>query len=157
MKKYHRNRAGSEAQYGSRPAGEVLHNYLENSGETLAVALRKRLFRDAHPNTELCVDLKLVSRRHGRLKVGGMLDGTIVRDGDEHFTFMERGLLSAGRRTVRNVHLYEGKYINVNMRADGVIYPTFRYGQLYREDITFREFCYKAARELVEVAGRIEE
>lgn len=157
MKKVKKNRVGSEVQYGPRTVGEILHSYLENSNEPIAVALRDRLFKDIHPHTELGVDLKLITRKHGRMKVGEMLDGTLVRDGEDHYLFMEQMFKMTGWQTRRNAHLYEGQYVNVNMRPDGVIYPTFRYGQLYNENITFREFCYRAAHELVKVAGRIEE
>ena len=149
-------RPGSKKTNEPKVIGVVLNEYLENSNEPLAAAIRDRLFKDAHPNTELGVDLKLLTRKRGRMKVGEMLDGAIVRDGEDHYLFMERMFKLAGRQTRRNAHLYEGQYVNVNMRPDGVIYPTFRYGQLYNENITFREFCYRAAHELVKVAGRIE-
>lgn len=41
------------------------------------------------PNTELCVDLKLLTREPGRLPMGKMLSGVITRDDYEHYTFLE--------------------------------------------------------------------
>jgi len=41
MKKNNNTRAGSEKQYGPRLAGEILHDYLENGNEPLAVAYRQ--------------------------------------------------------------------------------------------------------------------
>ena len=35
--------AGQKKQYGPRPVGEILHDYLENSNEPLAVAYCKHL------------------------------------------------------------------------------------------------------------------
>lgn len=157
MKNIKKNRVGSEVQYGPRTVGEILHSYLENSNEPLAAALRDSLFKDAHPNTELGVDLKLITRKHGRMKVGEMLDGTIVRDGEDHYLFMEQMFKMTGWKTRRNAHLYEGQYVNVNMRDDGVVYPTFRYGRLYKKNIAFRDFCREAAEELVMVKGLVEE
>ena len=151
-----RRPSGSGKENEPKVIGEVLNEYFQ-SNEPIAVALRDRLFKDIHPHTEPCCQLKLITRKHGRMKVGEMLDGTIVRDGEDHYLFMEQMFKMTGWQTRRNAHLYEGQYVNVNMRPDGVIYPTFRYGQLYNENITFREFCYRAAHELVKVAGRIEE
>lgn len=48
-----------------------------------------RLFRDLHPNTELCVDLKFLTCKPGRLPIGGMIVGIIIRDDEDHFTFTE--------------------------------------------------------------------
>ena len=81
-----KNREGSEAQYGPRTVGEILHDFLENSNEPLAVAFRHR---KAYANTELCVDLKLLKQKPGRLRVGKCLEGILTRDGEEHFTFIE--------------------------------------------------------------------
>ena len=41
-------RVGSEAQYGPRLAGEILHDYLNNSNEPMAVAFREQAQDDAH-------------------------------------------------------------------------------------------------------------
>ena len=40
-----------------------------------------KLGRELFPNTELGIDLKLMTRKPGRLAVGEYLDGTITRDG----------------------------------------------------------------------------
>ena len=41
MKNIKRTRVGLEQQYGPRLAGEILHDYLENSNEPLAVGYRE--------------------------------------------------------------------------------------------------------------------
>lgn len=62
--------------------GYILKEGLKNTDEP-------RLFRDLFPNTELGVDLKLLTRKPGRLPVGGMTMGIITRDDEDHFTFTE--------------------------------------------------------------------
>lgn len=162
-------RAGSEVQYDPRTVGEILHDYLENSNEPLAVAYRERtseteavdeterLFREFYPNSELNVDLKLITRQPGRMPVSSYLDGTITRDGEDHFCFIQNDLKK--RKvvvTMRNPHVYVGKYINVNRKDTGTLYPTFNRPQ-YTESFTFQDFCREAAEELLAVGGLIEE
>jgi hypothetical protein len=66
MKNNKRSRVRSEAQYGPRTVGEILHNYLENSNEPLARAYREHStvaeHEGWHPNTEFSVDLKTILR-----------------------------------------------------------------------------------------------
>ena len=116
-KKY---RVGSEAQYGPRTVGEILHDFLENSDEPLAVAFRHR---KAYANTELCVDLKLLKQKPGRLRVGKCLEGILAHDGEEHFTFIETLPQGAAKR---NPHVYEGEFITVTRRSDGSLRPNFK-------------------------------
>ncbi len=96
-------RVGSEEQYGPRKAGEFLN--------------------DLFPNTEPCVDLKLLTRKQGRLEVGTILPGVITRDGEEHYTFRETQPSTAGKR---NPHVFIGKYITVTRRDDGSLRLNFR-------------------------------
>lgn len=150
-KKY---RVGSEAQYGPRTVGEILHDFLENSNEPLAVAFRHR---KAYANTELCVDLKLLKQKPGRLRVGKCLEGILARDGEEHFTFIEEAAEMKRTAVVsRNPIVYAGACINVHRRDDGSLYPTFRQPQL-STFYTFKDFCREAAEELRMIAGLVEE
>ena len=55
-----------------------------------------------------------------------------------------------------NPHLYLGKRINVNRKDKGDPYPTFTRPR-YTKDYTFRDFCLEAAKELIIVAGLVEE
>ena len=152
-----RRPSGSGKENEPKVIGEVLNEYFQ-SNEPSAVALRDRLFKDIHPHTEPCCQLKLLTRQPGRPEVGTMFDGTLVREGEDRFVFCEQLFEKKKEsQTPRNAHLYEGTYINVNMRDDGVVYPTFRYGRLDKKNIVFRDFCREAAEELVKVAGRIEE
>lgn len=58
---------------------------METRKETLAVAYREQL----HPNTELCVDLKLLTQKRGPMEDGEEIIGVIKRDSEMHFTFTE--------------------------------------------------------------------
>ena len=137
MKKSIFTRVGSEVQYGPRPAGEIL---------------QKKLY----PTTELDVDLKLMTRKPGRMPVGAMLDGAITHDKEDHFTFIQND--PEKKKVVvsmRNPHVYLGKRINVNRKDDGTLYPTFNRPR-YTKEFTFQDFCRKAAEELLAVVGLVE-
>lgn len=84
-----------------------------------------RAWTGLYPNTELDVDLKLVTQKQGRMELGEYLDGMITRDGEDHFTFVEN---AAEQRKAerRNPSIYMGQWINVKRRADGTVYPTFK-------------------------------
>ena len=96
-------------KYAPRLAGEILHDYLENSNESLARAYRDRLFKDFFPDTHLDVDLKLMTRNPGRMPVGAMLDGAITHDDENHFTFIQNDPEKKKVVvTMRNPHIYVG-------------------------------------------------
>lgn len=131
--------------------GEVLNEYFA-SNEPLARAYRERL----HPDTHLDVDLKLITRKPGRMNIGDYLGGVITRDGEDHFSFIESD--TEKKRVMveqRNPHIYEGLRINVNRKDNGEPYPTFNRPK-YTENFTFQDFCREAAEELIAVAGLIE-
>ena len=137
MKKIIRTRAGSEEQYGPRLAGKVLHDYLNNSNEPLAVAYREHA-TDAeeygwHPNTELSVDLKTLLRKDVRMVTGKEYQGVLRRDSeaeieefrchDPHYTFVETVPQKDGKR---NPHVFDGQYITVTRRGDGSLRLNFK-------------------------------
>ncbi len=166
MKKNNNTRVRSEAQYGPRLAGEILHDYLKNSSEPLACAYRQhvanekedetsQLFLDVYPNTELGIDLKLFTLKPGRIGEGEFLAGMLTRDG-ERYCFVQNA--SKKKRVVktRNPQLFKGACINVNQQADGSMYLSFNRPH-YTEDYTFKHFCLKAAEELLMVAGLVGE
>ena len=164
MKKTFSSRAGSEAQYGPRLAGAVLHDYLENSDDALAVAYREHttdadeeddsLFRDFFPDTHLCVDLKVITRKPGRMRVGAYINCMLKRDGEYHFTAVETAPEMKKTAEQRNPIVYLGTCINLHRKADGTIYPTFNRPR-YTADFTFADFCREAAEELLVVAGLV--
>ena len=110
--------------------------------------------KDFYQDTQLDVDLKLISREPGRMPVGAYLDGVITRDGEDHFCFIQND--DDKKRLVvtqRNPHVYLGKRINVNRKDDGSLYPTFNRPRY----ISFKNFCREAAEELIAVAGLVGE
>ena len=84
-----------------------------------------RAWTGFYPNTELGVDLKLVTQEQGRMELGEMLHGMIVRDGEDHFNFTEDAT-EQRKAERRNPSIYMGQWINVKRRADGTVYPTFK-------------------------------
>ena len=84
-----------------------------------------RAWTGLYPNTELDVDLKLVTQEQGPMELGEYLDGMITRDGEDHFTFVENAT-EQRKATRRNPSIYMGQWINVKRRADGTVYPTFK-------------------------------
>lgn len=103
-------------------------NDLFNGQTPFARARRHRSGRawtGLYPNTELGVDLKLVTQEQGRMELGEYLDGMITRDGEDHFTFVENDT-EQRKAERRNPSIYMGQWINVKRRADGTVYPTFK-------------------------------
>ena len=116
-----------------------------------------KLGRELFPNTELGIDLKLMTRKPGRLAVGEYLDGTITRDGEDHFSFIQDDSNKKKVKVIqRNPHVYEGTFININRKPAGTLYPTFN-RPTFTQHFTFQDFCRKAARELLMVAGSVKE
>jgi len=105
-----------------------------------------------HPTTDLCVDLKLYTREPGRMDVGTYHGGVITRDNETHYTFIEDAPVEERTSGPRNPHVYRGRRINVNRRADGTLYPTFNRPR-FTKGFTFQNFCREAAEELLMVAG----
>lgn len=131
---------------------EVLNEYFQ-SNEPLAVAYRNRMM---YPNTEPCVDLKLLTREPGRMAVGDHKGGIITCDEEGHYTFVENTTEKKKGVVQRNPPVFEGKCINITRRDDGSLYPTFNRPH-YSSDFTFQDLCREAAEELIAVIGLIEE
>ena len=150
MKKTNLKLAGSSESHEPRRLSEVLNEYFAGNSP-LARAYRDRLFEDIFPHTEPCCELKLLTRQPGCMLVGAMLEGVLVHNDDDNYVFAEKVTEDnvVERKTTRNAFLYEGTCVNVKMRDDGVVFPTFRYGLLFSKNIDFRDFCFSAARELI--------
>ena len=132
-----RTRVGSEAQYGPRLAGEILHNYLENSNEPVAVAYREHTTESEEQgwnhNTDLSVDLKTILRSDRCMKTGKEYPGVLRRDSDTiiddflyhdpHYTFVETVPPTACKR---NPHVFNGEYITVTRRDDSSLKLNFK-------------------------------
>lgn len=97
------------------------------------------LFKNIFPNTELNIDLKLLTRQPGHLDLGKVLPGAIVRDDFYHYTFVEirdeQELLRflqdydvtiKRKKSSRNQPVYQGNYLNVNRDEHGTCRPFFK-------------------------------
>lgn len=137
-----------------RPIGEILHDNLENGNDSLYVAYRKYkkdaengiLFKDFYPNTELGMDIKLLTRKPGRLPIGEAHHGFITRDGETHMTFTEGDAAAAKVRQKRNPKPFEGQLITFTQRED----DTYR--------LNFKDFVIESSltmKELRKLANNI--
>ena len=166
-KKIKRTREGS-AQHAPRLVGEILHDYLENSNEPLAVAFREHTTEDVyqgwHPNTELSVDLKTLLRKDVRMVTGKAYQGVLRRDADAeveeyrsfdpHYTFTETVPPTAAKR---NPHIFDGKYITVTRRDDGSLRLNFKELKT-GEDFNLERYALGVYNEIcLALAGLIEE
>ena len=140
----------SASSHEPRLVGDILTEMF-SSNSPLARGYRHH--QKVYPNTEPCIDLKLLTRQPGRLPVGDYIDGAITRDDEDHFLFIENAT-DKKRNDVqqRNPHVYEGVYININRKPDGTLYPTFNRPQ-FNEQFTCIEFCRRAAEELIQVTS----
>lgn len=170
IKNIKNKRVKPEAQYGSRIAGEILREYLEKSDEPLAVAYREhiaeadeekeeededQLFVNLFPNTELSVDLKLLTRKPGRLSKDVFIDGSLVYNGNQHFTFREFAPKAKKGAVQRNPIVIRGTFLNLHTRQDGSLYPCLNRPR-FSKDFTFQDFCRGAAGELLYFACLVE-
>ena len=119
-----RHRSG-RAWTGQAGAGSACSGCTRSGQDGTESAGAGRAWTGLYPNTELGVDLKLVTQEQGRMELGEYLDGMITRDGEDHFTFVENAT-EQRKAERRNPSIYEGQWINVKRRADGTVYPTFK-------------------------------
>lgn len=159
-----RRPAGSKGMKEPKVIGEVLIKCFQ-SDEPFARAYREhkaeaereadQLFVDIHPNTELCIDLKVMTRQPGRMPVGEYIPGMLTRDGEDHFLFIENG---SKKRVAarRNPRIYSGRYINVIRHDDGSLVLTFNRPVL-TEEFSFRDYCLAAVQELLTIIGLLDE
>lgn len=119
-----RHRSG-RAWTGQAGAGSACSGCTRSGQDGTESAGAGRAWTGLYPNTELDVDLKLVTQKQGRMELGEYLDGMITRDGEDHFTFVENAT-EQRKAERRNPSIYMGQWINVKRRADGTVYPTFK-------------------------------
>ena len=105
-------------------------------------------------HTEICVDLKIMDTKCPYIHVGGKRRGTLIHDAPGHFSFTTESAMQKLAK-VKSECLLSGTCVNVKKNRDGLIYPTLRFGRLYSGEITFKEFCILAARELLQVSDLI--
>ncbi len=151
MTKNNKNRAGSEVQYGPRPAGEVLHDFSKNSNDPQAAAYPGRFY----PNTELAVDLKLLTLQPGRMPEGAYFNGVLRRDEEQHFTFIQTLPLTAGKR---NPHVYKGQYVTITRKDDGSYRPNLKQMPMLGANLSVDIYAFEVYRELRQgLEGLVEE
>ena len=113
-----------------------------------------RLFKDFYPSTEPGIDLKIITRKPGRMSVGDSMSCMLIHDSDYHYTAVEHAIKRKVAKQ-RNPHVYVGRRINVKRKDDDTLYPTFNHPR-YTKDFSFQDFCCEAAEELLMVAGLVE-
>lgn len=149
--------AGPQKPHEPRPVGEIIEEMMQTSDEPLWSAWRGRLFKDAHPDTHLCVEVKTLLRTDRAAVVGQPYRGVLVRDGEEHFSFFQSGPAEEKKKAaVRHPHVYRGRCVNITRRSGGAMLPTLLRPRLGGME-GFRAFCREAAEELLRVARLAEE
>ena len=147
MKKEKRNVQRTKNQSGRQVINEATTDGLFNDSMAYAI----------HPHTEICVNLKIMDTKCPYIHVGGKRRGSLVHDAPGHFSFTAESAMRklAGVKS-KNECLLSGQCVNVKRNRDGVIFPTFRYGQLNKGNLSFMEFCVLGAKELLQVSDLIE-
>ena len=108
-------------------------------------------FKGFYPNTEPGVDLKLVTRKPGRLPVGDSINCMLTHDGDYHYTAVEYAVEKKVKTVQRNPIIFAGGCVNVHLQADGTKRLAFNHPRFYSH-FTFRDFCLAASQELLTIA-----
>ena len=98
-------------------------------------------------NTEICVDLKLVTRKPGATRMGTNLIGSLTHDDDYHFTFIE--CASERKDVKRNPHVFIGRFITVTRWDDGSLHPNFRPMPI-RKNLSVNDYAFGVYQELRE-------
>lgn len=105
------------------------------------------------PNTELGIDLKLLTCRPGRIALGEVINGAIKRDGEDHFTFVEHHQPIQAKPSA-DPHLYRGTCVNII--GDSPSYRLSFHRPRIRDADELAQFCRKATDELYHLAGLVE-
>ena len=112
-----RQRTG-RAWTGQAGAGSACSGCTRSGQDGTESTAAGRAWMGLYPNTELDVDLKLVTQEQGRMELGEYLDGMITRDGEDHFTFVENAT-EQRKAERRNPSIYMGQWINVKRIGAG--------------------------------------
>lgn len=73
-------------------------------------------------NTDLCVDVKTLLILDSVAVEGKNYNGTLCRDGIDHYLFVE----TDPDRQVRNPRVFNGKHVTITCRKDGTLHPNLR-------------------------------
>lgn len=161
--------AGVEVQYAPCTTGENLNENFENGIKFLLASIRKqvaehgelfydavladKLFKTLFPNTELGVDLKLLTLESGRLAVGGSLPGVIFRIDDYDYVFVQaaeskKEMASEKEVVKRNPHVYVGDHITYTCRDNVELRPNFK-PMVIGGDFCIEAYALAVANELI--------
>ena len=106
-------------------------------------------------NTELCIDLKLLTLQPGRMPEGAHFNGVLRRDGEQHFTFIQTLPPTAGKR---NPHVYKGQYITITRKDDGSYRPNLKQMPRLGTNVSIDNYAFEVYRELRQgLEGLVEE
>jgi len=105
------------------PVADILRNQIIQRMKAEQGCEPGQIVQVCFPNTELDVDLKLLTRMPGRMMLNAPLEGCLTRDDEDHFTFEEK---THHRQPKRNPLTFEGRYVNVSVDAYGTPHPHFK-------------------------------
>lgn len=133
-----------------KTVGAILSEMLRSDSH-FAAAYPKRFY----PNTELAVDLKLLTHQPGRMPEGAYFNGVLRRDGEQHFTFIQTLPLTADKR---NPHVYKGQYVTITRKDDGSYRPNLKQMPELGDNVSIDNYAFEVYRELRQgLEGLIEE
>lgn len=148
----HRTGRTSTASTGRASTGSAGRESAGKGHTPSAEDRTKRAWTGLYPNTELATDLKLVTKKQGRMAQGEYHAGMITRDGEDHYTFVENAT-EERKATRRNPTIYSGQQINIKRRGDGTLCPTFKRTMgLGAKEMS--KYFVKTALELLMVVGK---
>ena len=104
-----------------KAVGEIIDDMLQSNS---LFARGYRQHQSVYPNTEPCIDLKLLTREPGRIPIGNYLDGAITRDADDHFLFIENATDKKRNDAQQRNHTYTRVYTSTSSAS-----PTERSSQ----------------------------
>jgi hypothetical protein len=148
----------------SKAVGAILDEMLR-SDSRFAVAYRRyqeavddeaevetsQLFKDLFPDTHLCVDVKVLSVKPGRIPIGKFFEGYFTRNDEDKFLIIEKASDKKVKTVQRNPVIFAGRCVNVHLLSDGSKRLEFNRPR-FNSDFSFRKFCVAAARELLTIA-----
>lgn len=97
-------------------------------------------------STNLCIDLKTQMRTDKLPIINKEYTGTLMRDGEEHYTFKETMAPTCGKR---NKKVYDGRLISVTRRDDGSYRTNFK-GVSVTKGFSVEEFAQDVKAEIIE-------
>ena len=104
----------------------------------------KSNLRGWNRNTDLCMDIKTFLQNDKRTKLGKEYQGVLTRITSETYTFVEK----MPWMKKRNPHVFNGKYISITRRDDGMLRPNFKPMPKLGANLSVENYAFKVYREL---------